>query len=74
MSRLSITDARRVCEKVGARQVVIVAFTDTDPAIAFRVVSYGDTKAECAAVRPLCDAIADRLIDGSLPFPMTPRA
>lgn len=34
-----------------------------------RVASYGETKAECAAVKPLCNAIADALDEGELPMP-----
>lgn len=62
----SITAARRVCEAIGARQVVVVAF-DGDGCYA--VTSYGETKAECAAVALLCDAIANDLTSGRLPMP-----
>ena len=62
----TITAARKCCETIGARQVVVIAF-DRDGH--FGVISYGDTKAECAAVRPLCDAIADALARGALPAP-----
>lgn len=62
----SITLARKACEAAGARQAVLVLF---DGAGNLAVVSYGETKRECAAVRPLCDAIADALEAGELPAP-----
>lgn len=49
-----------------SRQVLLVSF---DAQRRYAVVSYGETKAECQAVRPLCDAIADALADGGLPSP-----
>lgn len=58
--------ARRACELIGARQVVVVAF-DADGRYA--VLSYGETKAECSAVRPVCDAIADALDSGRIEGP-----
>lgn len=64
--RATITEARRACEAIGARQVVIIAF-DVDGR--FAVTSYGETKAECAAVRTLCDRIADDLRSGRLEGP-----
>lgn len=67
--RVTITEARACCEAVGARQVVIVAFDGTGR---YAVTSYGATKAECAAVRPLCDAVADALASGVLPAPEAP--
>lgn len=66
---VTITAARATCEAVGARQVVVVAFDGTGH---YAVTSYGTTKAECAAVRPLCDAIADELASGALPTPEAP--
>ena len=35
----------------------------------YAVASYGETRAECAAVKPLCNAIADAIDDGELPMP-----
>lgn len=64
--RVTITDARAVCEATGARQVVVIAF---DGAGRFAVTSYGTTKAECSAVKPLCDAVASHLAAGTLPAP-----
>lgn len=62
----TITIARKTCEAIGARQVVVVAF---DGMRRYSVTSYGETKAECAAVRPTCDAIADGIASGLLPAP-----
>lgn len=35
----------------------------------YAVASYGETKAECSAVKPLCNAIADAIDEGDLPMP-----
>lgn len=65
-----ITAARRACEELQARQVVLVAF---DGAGRVACVSYGATKGECAAVAPLCDAIYEEILDGALPAPEAKR-
>lgn len=61
-----ITIARRACEAMGARQAIVVGF-DGDGRLC--VVSYGTTKAECAAVRPVCDAIFNALQQGAIDPP-----
>lgn len=66
MKRVRITDAKRICESVDAKQVIVLAF-DADGR--FAAASYGDTRAECARVAVTLDAIADRLQDGRLPNP-----
>lgn len=58
--------AQKACEELEARQVVLVAFQADGR---YSVTSYGETKAECAAVAPLCEAIGDALADGGLPNP-----
>lgn len=58
--------AQRACEAAKARQTVVVFI---DEAGQYAVASYGETKAECSAVKPLCNAIADALDDGALPMP-----
>ncbi len=63
----TITIARRACEAAAARQAVLVTF-DGDGHVA--VVSYGETKCECQAVAPLCDAIYDGIMAGKLPVPV----
>lgn len=63
--RPSIKLVQRACEAAGARQAVVVWF---DANGKYAVASYGETKAECAAVKPLCNAIADALDDGELPM------
>lgn len=60
-----IRHAQRACEAAKARQVVVVFFDDRQ----FAVVSYGETKAECSAVAPVCDAIHDAIDEGLLPCP-----
>lgn len=62
----SVRIARRACEAAKARQAVVVWF---DEAGRFAVASYGETKAECSAVKPLCNAIADAIDAGKLPCP-----
>ena len=54
--RPSIKLVQRACEAAGARQAVVVWF---DANGKYAVASYGTTKAECTAVKPLCNAIAE---------------
>jgi hypothetical protein len=65
-----IKHARAACEAAGARQAVVIWFSETG---ACAVASYGETVAECRAVKPLCNAVADALERGELPIPL-PRA
>jgi hypothetical protein len=62
----TIEAAKQTAIRMNARQVVVAAF-DYNGRMA--VVSYGVTKTECQDVRRLCDAIADGLMDGTLPAP-----
>lgn len=62
----TIRHAQRACEAAKARQAIVVWFDEHGQ---FAVASYGETKAECAAVKPLCNAIADALDEGELPMP-----
>jgi hypothetical protein len=64
--KLSISIARRACEAARARQAVVVAF---DGAGMVGVASYGETKAECDAVKPTCEAILEALVHGDVPSP-----
>jgi hypothetical protein len=66
----SVRAAQRVCESIGARQVVVIAFDGTGQ---FACISYGETKAECKAVAVLCEAIGDALDEGLLPSPLPPK-
>jgi hypothetical protein len=61
-----VIHAQRACEAAKARQAVVVFIDEVGQ---YAVASYGETKAECAAVKPLCNAIADALDDGELPMP-----
>lgn len=61
-----IRHVQRACEAAKARQAVAVFIDEVGQ---YAVASYGETKAECAAVKPLCNAIADALDDGELPMP-----
>jgi hypothetical protein len=68
--KLTIKNAKATAQAMGARQVVVVAIDDNG---IYGVVSYGVTKAECQAVRPLCDAIFEGIGDGLLPHPQGKR-
>jgi len=61
-----IRHVQRACEAAKARQAVTVFIDEVGQ---YAVASYGETKAECSAVKPLCNAIADALDDGELPMP-----
>lgn len=61
-----VRHAQRACEAAKARQAVVVWF---DEAGQFAVASYGETKAECSAVKPVCNAIHDAIHEGVLPCP-----
>jgi hypothetical protein len=62
----TIKQAKKACEAAGAVQAIVVWF-DEEGRVA--VASYGKTERACAAVKPVCDAIADALIAGRLPRP-----
>lgn len=61
-----VRHAQRACEAAKARQAIVVWFDEHGQ---FAVASYGETKAECSAVKPLCNAIADAIDAGELPCP-----
>lgn len=66
MMRPSIRIARRACEAAKARQAIVIWFDEVGR---YSVASYGETIAECAAAKPVCNAIADALDSGDLPSP-----
>lgn len=61
-----VRHAQRACEAAKARQAVVVWFDEHGQ---FAVAGYGETKAECSAVKPLCNAIADMFDSGYLQPP-----
>ena len=61
-----VIHAQRACEAAKARQAVVVWFNEAGQ---YAVASYGETKAECSAVKPLCEAIGDALDEKLLPSP-----
>jgi len=61
-----IRHAQRACEAAKARQAVVVWFDESGQ---FAVASYGETKAECTAVKPVCNAIHEAIHEGLLPVP-----
>lgn len=67
--RHNIKLAQQACDDANARQAILVLF---DGRGAFAVVSYGETRAECRAVRVTCDAIANALTSGAIPAPVKP--
>ena len=62
----TIRVAQRACEAAKARQAIVVWFDEHGQ---FAVASYGETKAECSAVKPVCIAIADMFDSGYLEPP-----
>ena len=62
----TIRIAQRACEAAKARQAVVVWFDEHGQ---FAVASYGETVAECSAVKPVCNAVADAFDAGDLPCP-----
>lgn len=64
--RPSIRIAQRACEAAKARQAVVVWFDEHGQ---YAVASYGETVAECSAVKPVCNAIADMFDSGYLQPP-----
>lgn len=65
MKKPTITEVRGIVEAHGARQGVVLLFDGER----FAGVSYGATKAECARVAKLLDAIVDNLKAAKLPLP-----
>ncbi len=57
MKRLSITEARQICEKLGARGVIVLSFSEDNIA----GTSYGATRAECSDLGRTLDAIVDEI-------------
>lgn len=51
---------------LGVRQAVLVAFTDEGR---FTVAGYGASEQEHEALRPLCAAIEQGILNGTLPAP-----
>ena len=61
-----VRHAQRACEAAKARQAIVVLFDESGQ---YAVASYGETKAECSAVKPVCIAIADMFDSGYLEPP-----
>ncbi|HWQ54850.1 MAG TPA: hypothetical protein VN442_14280 [Bryobacteraceae bacterium] len=60
MNRPTITQARRICEALKARGVIILAFTEDN----FAGASYGETKGECGQLGRVLDKIASLMGSG----------
>jgi hypothetical protein len=65
MKKISIADARRIAESVGARGVAVIAFTYDE----FAGTTYGTTKAECAMMGKWLDKLCADLSSGKMPAP-----
>lgn len=53
MKAPTISEAKRICERIGARGVIVLAFDEER----FTGASYGETKHECRQVGRLMDRI-----------------
>lgn len=60
-----ITDARKLCEALGARSVIVIAFEGNRYAAA----SYGETRAACASTGKTLDAIVGHMDQGFIAAP-----
>lgn len=66
VQKVQITEAKKIAERTGAKQVVVIAFSGDD----FAITSYGTTKALCASAGKWVDRIAGDLTTGSLMPPL----
>jgi hypothetical protein len=57
VKRVSITEARRICEQIGARGVIVLSFDEDD----VQGTSYGATREECADLAETLEAIAEKI-------------
>lgn len=62
MRNPTIDEARTLCERIGAKGVIILAFTKAR----FVSVSYGTTTAHCRSMGKLNDKIAEMIEAGDL--------
>lgn len=62
MKRPTITQAKKICEELRARGVIVLAFDEDD----FQGVSYGETRAECSQLGQTMDAICDEISAGRI--------
>lgn len=63
----TVPQARQVCAALGARGVIVLAFSRDNVAGA----SYGETKAECGQLGYTLDRIIEHLCDGRIPMWVT---
>lgn len=60
MKRPTITHAKRICQELGARGVIVLVFDVDD----FQGVSYGETRLECSQLGQTLDVIVNEISDG----------
>jgi hypothetical protein len=58
MTNPKISDAKRICQSLGARSVILIVL-DEDK---YGAVSYGETKAECTATGKILDRICEKVL------------
>lgn len=63
---LKVAHAKEMLKRVGGRGCVIMLFDDNDK---FAVVEWGKDRIECARLKILVNAVADKLASGELPAP-----
>lgn len=63
---LKVAHAKEMLKRVGGRGCVIMLFDDNDQ---FAVVEWGKDRIECARLKILVNAVADKLASGELPAP-----
>ena len=62
---LKVSHAKELLKRVGGTGCVVIMFDGG----AFSVAEYGKDRTECAKLKTLVEAIADRLESGDLPAP-----
>lgn len=63
MKRPTITDAKTICERIGARAVIVIALYPDN----FAGASYGETKRECGQTGYTLDRIMEEIQSGGIP-------
>lgn len=58
MTNPKISDAKRICQQLGARSVILIVI-DKDR---YGAVSYGETKAECTMTGRILDRICEKVL------------
>lgn len=62
MQKIQITEAKKIAERIGAEQVIMIAFSQDD----FAITSYGVTQKLCHEAAKWAAQIADDLKYGAM--------